>query len=60
MMTTEAIMATDERHFEVTVWDAADGDIVETLYWASEAEMQALRDKYDDDPRYTVEIEERT
>lgn len=46
------------RTYEVTVWDH-EGDIVQKCWAATAADVEAVREKWADDPLKTVVVEER-
>ena len=47
----------DVKLFEVTVWDITNGDIVEKLWRASNAELDEVEEKYRDWPFIEVQSE---
>jgi hypothetical protein len=49
----------DAPTYDVTVWNDATGDVVKTLYDASDDEVDEVRERYEDEPFHTVVVEER-
>lgn len=49
--------ATRKLHFEVTVWNQTNGDIEAKLWDASEEELDALRERFEDQPWCEVVID---
>lgn len=47
----------DVKKHQVTVWDSRDGDIVEKLWEASEAEVDEIEERYRDEPFMDVQVE---
>lgn len=45
--------------FEVTVWDDTNGDIVKKLWEATDDEVDEIREQYEGEGFYTVQVEER-
>lgn len=43
--------------YEVSVWNLVDGDHVKKLWEATEAELDALREWYEDEPFYQVVVD---
>lgn len=49
----------DEPTYEVTVWNDSNGDIVKKLWNATASEVEEVREQYEDEPYYSVQVEER-
>ena len=49
----------DLPRFEITVWDIANGDIVEKLWEASKRESDEIEERYSEDEALEVQVEEK-
>jgi hypothetical protein len=45
--------------FDVTVWDDVEGDIVKKLWDATQEEVDAVYEQFEDEPNRTIQVEER-
>lgn len=44
--------------YQITVWDMADGDIVEKLWEATEVDLDEIEKKYADEPDISIQLDE--
>lgn len=44
-------------HYEISVWNNVEGDLVKKLWDASQAELDELEEKYRDEPFYQIVID---